>query len=127
MKVRSKRNLTNGTKPTATSAPQRLTVHEVALILKTCHETHVQRLDWSGLKVSFRGFGSGITRPATKSEQTLADLIEEQTIEEQELALKEQRMATMAIDDPAALEEMVTQNLTEEIPHGDGEPDSIDG
>lgn len=103
-------------------ATKGLQTQEVCEIIKVCHDMQVATLQWGDLKLSFAHQSKREEQPAPSGAPTPPPLTEEQhqasnaaAIEQSELALKEERLAHMAVEDPVGFEEsMLEEDMIDE-------------
>jgi hypothetical protein len=108
-----------------TTVDRTLTVKEASAIIKACQIAGVQEIVFRGLRLSF-----GETRPqwgkrklsrGAKRREVEAEAIDQESLEKEEFATKDQQVAELVITDPAQYEQLIEQ---EELVDGedDGEP-----
>lgn len=106
-----------------------LQTKDVCEIIKTCHDNQVATLQWGPLSLSFAHHSKREEHPASPGEQTPPPLTAEQhteanarAIEQDEVRLKEDRLANMAVEDPVGFEE----SMLEEEAFDEDDDDGLD-
>lgn len=110
-----------------------LQTKDVCEIIKTCHDNQVATLQWGNLRLSFAHQSKREEKPSPLGEQTPPPLTEEQhkaaneaAIEQAEIAVKEERLAHMAVEDPVGFEESMLEEemFDESDDESDDEPET---
>lgn len=100
--------MTNGQKLWRVKYQMKMTASDICNILKACHEANVASFTLGKLQVTFKGIKSD--ESSTHMEVgsfELQDLVSRETTEKEEIAHKDDELARLELEDPAAYEKAV--------------------